>query len=245
MRSIAAPGKASGEDAFFVSPSGVAAGVADGVGAWKLQGIDAGQYSRGLMDAARDFVASVVASGGANTLSPLPVLEHAFTTCARAAIVGTSTALVLVLEPSGVLRMINVGDSVCMVVRGAQLLYRTNEQQHSFNCPFQLGTNSFDKPSMGEHHSCAVAEGDIVLLFSDGVCDNVHDAEIVQAVAAAAGETDAVAHGIAVCARSASLSRTARTPFAAAAQRVSIPFQGGKADDITVVAMRVSSTLVP
>ena len=43
------PGKtdARGEDAFFVAATGLgAAGVADGVGSWAEEGIDAGNFSR-------------------------------------------------------------------------------------------------------------------------------------------------------------------------------------------------------
>src|SRR5262249_32311959 len=132
--------------------------------------------------------------------------------------IGTSTALIALIDAEGVLRILNVGDSICFVLRGGQLVYRTNEQQHSFNCPYQLGTNSFDKPVMGEHHSFPLAEGDIVVLCTDGVTDNVFDQELARCIASSP-DTNAMATAIVTMAKHASTHRSAPTPFAAAANR--------------------------
>lgn len=43
-----------GEDAFFISDSGMAVGVADGVGGWAEVGVDPGLYSRELMEHANE-----------------------------------------------------------------------------------------------------------------------------------------------------------------------------------------------
>ena len=63
---------------------------------------------------------------------------------------GSCTALVALVR-EGRLYVSNLGDSGMMVLRKsktkvAQIVYRTKEQQHSFNCPFQLGTGSSDVP---------------------------------------------------------------------------------------------------
>lgn len=87
------------------------------------------------------------------------------------------------LEP--LLYVTNVGDSQVMVVRPAtrELVYKSTEQWHWFDCPRQLGTNSPDTPA-----TCAVVdevpirEGDVVLAMSDGVIDNLWAHEIAENV---------------------------------------------------------------
>ena len=72
-----------------------------------------------------------------------------------------------------------------MVIRPStrEVIYKSAEQWHWFDCPRQLGTNSPDTPS-----ECAVVdavpiqEGDIVLAMSDGVIDNLWAHEIVAKV---------------------------------------------------------------
>jgi len=53
----------------------------------------------------------------------------------------------------------NLGDSGIMLVRPSappgrplQKLFRSVEQQHSFNFPFQLGGGGGDRPEMAERH---------------------------------------------------------------------------------------------
>merc|ERR1719217_1791597 len=53
-----------GEDAFVVCSDGVTVGVADGVGGWAEQGIDAGEYARTLMEHVR-AAAEHASAGGA------------------------------------------------------------------------------------------------------------------------------------------------------------------------------------
>ncbi|KAL2199666.1 hypothetical protein P885DRAFT_74834 [Corynascus similis CBS 632.67] len=87
------------------------------------------------------------------------------------------------LEP--LLYVTNLGDSQIMVIRPStrELVYKSAEQWHWFDCPRQLGTNSPDTP-----RECAVVdevplrEGDVVLAMSDGVIDNLWAHEIVERV---------------------------------------------------------------
>ena len=60
-----------------------------------------------------------------------------------------------------------------MLIRHGECIYRTFEQQHSFNFPFQLGTGSKDSPMDALFEDLSVQEGDIVILGTDGIWDNV------------------------------------------------------------------------
>ncbi|KAJ4295718.1 hypothetical protein N0V88_004420 [Collariella sp. IMI 366227] len=129
-----------------------------------------------------------------------------------------------ILEP--LLYVTNLGDSQIMVVRPStrELVYKSAEQWHWFDCPRQLGTNSPDTP-----RECAVVdavpiqEGDVVLAMSDGVIDNLWSHEIVEA------ELMEAAKAIAV-------DPFAESPFMEHAIEEGLASGGGKMDDISVVA---------
>lgn len=53
--------------------------------------------------------------------------------------IGSSTACIVVLDRrSHQLHTCNLGDSGFLVVRGGEVVHRSDEQQHYFNTPFQL-----------------------------------------------------------------------------------------------------------
>lgn len=81
----------------------------------------------------------------------------------------------------------NLGDSQVMVVRprDQEMLYKTTEQWHWFDCPRQLGTNSPDTPNQNAVMDVVeLEEGDVILAMSDGVIDNLWEHEIVENVTA-------------------------------------------------------------
>lgn len=78
-----------GEDAYYVAENKLSLGIADGVGGWADIGVDAGEYSRMLMDKAR--AAARTTAPGAN--APQSILDAAYRqTTAR----GSCTACILV-----------------------------------------------------------------------------------------------------------------------------------------------------
>lgn len=81
-----------------------------------------------------------------------------------------------------VLYVANLGDSQVLVIRprDQQVIYKTKEQWHWFDCPRQLGTNSPDKPrENAAMDKIEIEENDVVLAMSDGVIDNLWEHEIV------------------------------------------------------------------
>lgn len=131
---LAHPEKNTGEDAFFVE--GNAAGVFDGVsGAFATRGVDPRLYSQTLAALTKDKV---------RAYGPQQVVKAAIDASLQNDQVGASTACVIGMDEYGRLFGINLGDSGVRIVRNGKMLFRTKEQQHFFNCPYQLGTDSED-----------------------------------------------------------------------------------------------------
>eukprot|EP01117_Protostelium_nocturnum_P014624 TRINITY_DN5585_c0_g1_i1.p1 TRINITY_DN5585_c0_g1~~TRINITY_DN5585_c0_g1_i1.p1 ORF type:complete len:413 (-),score=123.06 TRINITY_DN5585_c0_g1_i1:133-1203(-) len=157
VRIIAHPSKVAkgGEDAFFVSPYAV--GVADGVGGWNEIGIDPSLYSRKMMEGADK---SVKEWKEEKELDPVVILREAFDYVTSHNVIGSTTVCILSVE-NGFLKAANLGDSGFLLVRGEQIIYRTKEQQFSFNFPYQIGTNSDCLPeSHADRINLEVKDGD-------------------------------------------------------------------------------------
>lgn len=143
-----------GEDAYFLRSDSI--GVADGVGGWASRaGADPALFSRLLMHFCAAELSKfdglsadeLAAHGGKKLreweqLDPVEVMHVAWERCVRASrregILGSSTALLAVLRGDE-LRIANLGDCVLLIIRAGELLFRSTEQQHSFNFPVQLG----------------------------------------------------------------------------------------------------------
>jgi serine/threonine protein phosphatase PrpC len=140
------------------------------------------------------------------------------------------------------LRIGNIGDCAVMLIRGGEPIFRSEEQQHSFNFPFQLGTSSRDSPKDIQSFTVVVQEGDIVVLGSDGLFDNVFDDDIVDIVASKTmanvldSDPQQMADALLRRAREVSEdSRFATSPFQNRAIQEGFYYQGGKVDDLTVL----------
>ncbi|CAO3623821.1 unnamed protein product [Mucor hiemalis] len=142
-----------GDDAYFKRHD--ALGVADGVGGWRThKGANPALYSRKLMHYAQLELDRIKTNVRPQQLQvkpdPVQVLESAYhmTTldAQNEGIVGSTTACIVILCQDE-LRIANIGDCGISVIRRNDYIFRSEEQQHSFNFPYQLGTASFDSPS--------------------------------------------------------------------------------------------------
>jgi len=107
-----------------------------------------------------------------------------------------------------------------------------------------------DKSSDCECYTAGIAEGDLILLFSDGLRDNLFEREILhivdRALSPAFGDLlgllehctppEAIARALALAAQERSLDSTAKVPFVEYSKKHGFDCLGGKQDDITVVA---------
>ena len=76
------------------------------------------------------------------------------------------------------------GDSIFMHVRDRQVLHRAMPGLHFFDCPFQFGnapehTSGTDTADDADMATLSVQPGDILVMATDGVWDNMQDADIL------------------------------------------------------------------
>ncbi|KAF2155899.1 hypothetical protein K461DRAFT_284636 [Myriangium duriaei CBS 260.36] len=179
---------------------------------------------------------------------------------------GTTTACSALLSadhqesPQPVLYVTQLGDSQVLVIRprDKSVIFKTTEQWHWFDCPRQLGTNSPDTPEKdAQMDKVVIEEDDLVLAMSDGVVDNLWEHEVVENVVQSlerwknqddqptaeekveVGEAAGmryVARQLVKAARKIAEDPFAESPFMERAVEEGLSIEGGKLDDISVVA---------
>jgi len=230
-----------GEDAFFIGEDGNSIGVADGVGGWAEVGVDPAIYARNLM------LLSKEAYDKEKKKEPLEILNFAYNKMNKK-LRGSSTACILVLD-SKKIDCANLGDSGFALYRrsqdgGFKSIYKSKEQQHQFNYPYQLGTESTDLPSHADKITHRVQVGDIIALGTDGLFDNLYDWQIaailnkhlnspIQKLQDVPQQN--LAEVIAQSAQKIGKMRHTSSPFAESAEKHGKHWSGGKLDDITVI----------
>uniref|UniRef100_A0A7S1B087 Protein phosphatase n=1 Tax=Noctiluca scintillans TaxID=2966 RepID=A0A7S1B087_NOCSC len=252
------------EDAFFTDAMSL--GVADGVGEMRkyvAYGVDSAAYAHDLVTRAS---ASLKPDGSAaHFADPKDRAAAAVEAAEREAkAFGASTLCVLSLE-GNCLGAANLGDSGFLVLRknarAMEIVARSREQQHCPNCPFQLLrlppalVKKFKKMDQNkdsftdcETYHCDLRLGDLVIMYTDGLSDNLYDHEILEVanrslspafaellgVSSQATPPERVAQALVVAAHERSVDPTAKTPWSGGCQNGKAT--GGKQDDITVVA---------
>ncbi|KAK7976704.1 formamidase [Apiospora arundinis] len=268
-------GWTNGDDAVYAGDNFICAN--DGVGAWSRRPRGhAGLWSRLILHFWVSAMEEDMAAKSQQSYTPDPVayLQTAYertleATSGPAECLGTTTACGAQLhyknddggeaDVKPLLYVTNLGDSQVMVVRPSlrEMVYKTTEQWHWFDCPRQLGTNSPDTPkSNAVMDTVELKEGDVVLAMSDGVIDNLWSHEIVENVAAsverwesgqggqaggdrkhgANGGMDFVAEELMKAAKVIATDPFAESPFMEHAIEEGLASEGGKLDDISVVA---------
>jgi len=227
-------------------------GVADGVGGWRAYGVDPGQFSVNLMKCCE----RLVVAGYFKDNQPANLLAQGFREMQekKQQIIGSSTACLLMLSHTDLkLYTANIGDSGFLVVRHGAVVHRSHEQQHYFNTPFQLSLPPTelqsevlsDRPESADQYEFSVEDGDVILLATDGIFDNVPDNVLVQEMYKVQHCKDKnmlqqCANSIALIARKLSRDPKFFSPFCVNALAAGIETEGGKPDDITVLLATVS-----
>ncbi|BGP12539.1 hypothetical protein JCM10213_007617 [Rhodosporidiobolus nylandii] len=256
-----------GEDAYFLRSDSL--GVADGVGGWSGHaGANSARWARKFMhhcsyELARYENVEDELFLNYYEVDPVDVMQRAFektlAECKEEGTIGSSTALLAVLR-NDELRLANLGDCACCVIRGSSYIFRTEEQQHQFNFPFQAGTNAKDTPAKdAQRFTIPVKRDDIVILASDGLVDNVFSDDLLEEVLRFVGSNSPLpaspssspstapgqfslrrfspqAVSEALCFRAKSVyddQRAVASPFQQRAMEEGIHYAGGKIDDVS------------
>ena len=226
-------------------------GIADGVGGWRQFGVDPSKFSRQLMQNCEKLVTS---GNFMPNQPPTQLLSDAYLEMkeSKKLAYGSSTACLAMFDHvSAKLFVANMGDSGLFVVRNGELAFCTQEQTHCFNTPFQLSLpppghmengTLVDDPEDADVYAFNTQEGDIIILATDGVFDNVPLPTLVKQASRVAGYSKDLeimqesCNLIATTARKLSLDEFALSPFARNAILHGYrDMRGGKEDDITVV----------
>ncbi|KAG1473604.1 hypothetical protein G6F56_000864 [Rhizopus delemar] len=233
-----------GEDAYFRRSDAI--GVADGVGGWSnVKSSNPALYSRKLMHHAYLELEKFENIEDPyfqkyEEASPLDVLQSSY----------EKTCLAILRHAE--LRIANLGDCGISVIRHHNYIFQSEEQQHSFNFPFQLGSKSPDKPRDAQSFTVRVQKGDIIIMGSDGLFDNLFDKDILSIVQSLVGpqamsdrfmpiKPQIISDALAKKAKSVSQTGL-ESPFQNKATNEGIYYQGGKVDDISVVVAIVQDS---
>ena len=147
-----------------------------------------------------------------------------------------------------------------------RIAYLSQQQLRSFNLPYQLGFSNipehpgaFETPMDADTASIPVLPGDIVLLATDGLFDNLDLNEIVAEISAWENKyiksngidlslphpkadefLNLLAKDLCLKARTLSLDTKRDSPFALLAKENDIMWGGGMPDDTSIVVARVT-----
>ncbi|KAG1049264.1 hypothetical protein G6F43_008396 [Rhizopus delemar] len=249
-----------GEDAYFKRSDSL--GVADGIGGWSnTAGANSALYSSRLMHYANLEMDRFEDIEDAyffqyNDANPLDILQRSYEQSLKEAkrlnILGSTTACIAILRHDE-LRVANIGDCGISIIRNNHYLFRSEEQQHAFNFPYQLGLLSRDQPQDAQSFTVKLEKGDIIIMATDGLYDNLFDKDILRLVShhVQSNTIPATQHRSArvrnlqpqlladILANSAKeVSETKYridTPFQRRAMKEGLLMEGGKLDDISVI----------
>ncbi|EAW15138.1 type 2C protein phosphatase PTC7 [Aspergillus clavatus NRRL 1] len=193
----------SGEDAFFVSRVGsrdsgaVAFAIADGVGGWAESKVDPADFSHGLCRYMAE--AAVSWDSPIEKLRAKGLLQAGYdqVVADKSIRAGGSTASVGVGLADGRVELANLGDSGSVLLRRAAVHHYSAPQTHGFNTPYQLsiipprmraqasifgGAFLEDFPRDAAVTTLHMQHGDVLMLATDGVFDNLNNQDILKLV---------------------------------------------------------------
>lgn len=155
--------------------------------------------------------------------------------------------------PGTKLHIVNIGDSGMLLIRDGTIFFATEEQQHWFDCPYQIGHNSPDTPATSSVLSTIdLLPGDVLISNTDGLSDNVYPAQILEVIESEAkagrdaGQNPSDKHDLekmtkrlCALAREKMADEWGESPFGDKAICEGIGFMGGKRDDVSILVSRV------
>ncbi len=131
------------------------------------------------------------------------------------------------------------------MLRDSAVAARTCEIVHYFNCPYQLGDDSPDRPSDGTTLQAEIFGGDVIVTGSDGVFNNLSDADVCEIMSSfgARGKSSTIAKKIVARSRTVSMDPDSVTSYSTVARGKSgygayKNGRGGEVDDISCLVVK-------
>jgi len=147
--------------------------VADGVGSWTKRGTDPGLFTKNMCGRAGQLYAEDYHNRDLKS-----ILVEAVR---RSPEKGSCTAVIASLE-SDTLSTLNLGDSGYVLYSHDpefKQVFRSKEQQHRFNCPYQCGNHN-KSAARAKPNTHTVRHNDVIVMGTDGLFDNVEDEVIFE-----------------------------------------------------------------
>lgn len=220
--------------------------MADGVGGWINKGVEVMYFSREFCFLIKDLYFSQRRRG--KKVFDIDFRELIVEAVKLTQSVGSSTIVMAAIDrEEPLVQVLNLGDSGLMLLRREKgevsKVFRTVEKQHYFNCPYQCGTNK-KLPYNADLFVTPVQEGDLLILGSDGLFDNLFDDQIIACAESSSWEdVEKLSYCLAEKSLQFSFDRKWDCPFNVNARKDGakryMKRQGGKRDDITVIAAKV------
>ena len=224
-----------GDDAWFITNSVInAMGVADGLGSYRRDGINAGFCAREIMDSCKDYYMD-------GYTNPFVALERAES---QSRALGSTTALVAHFD--GVMLDVGqIGDSNLIVIRDNYIKYETTSGTRYHNQPYSIGSSSSDvMEKVFKEYLFELEVGDIIVMGTDGLWDNMYPTQVLTILRDSGLKgAKGMAQVLASVAYELSNDEEMWSPFAQdayddgqiAQSEELTAWEGGKPDDITVV----------
>lgn len=224
-----------GEDSYVVSsPTNSTIAVADGVGGWESKGVNPRAFADEMLTKTYQYMKK-------GETDPKKAITEAY---AQLSEIGSATFCMGKLDSDGIFRVANIGDSGFMVIRDGQILIESAEHQHQFNYPYQLGIgedgrpHGEDRPEDAQVYRMELQKGDIIVMGSDGLFDNLWPKQILSYFDTYDLNPRINSEVLAKLAYEESQKKDNFVPFFQRAKDARQPFasyRGGKEDDITVL----------
>ncbi|KAF7842608.1 putative protein phosphatase 2C 62 isoform X1 [Senna tora] len=225
------------DDAYFIARQNWL-GVADGVSQWSFEGSNSGVYTRELMEKCENVVSSYQ---GSSIINPAEVLSRSVSETQSP---GSTTALVVHFDGQ-TLHAAVVGDTGFIIIRDGAVFKRSTPAVHDFNLPLQI-VRGDDHSGIIEGYKIDLNVGDVIVIATDGLFDNLYDQEIASFISKSLQsglKPQEIAEFLAMRAQEVGRSSSTRSPFADAAQAAGyVGYAGGKLDDVTVIVSLVQKS---
>lgn len=247
------PDKGDGEDTWFTINDAKypAAAVFDGVGSWAEQNINPIYWSMALAEGCSTAIMD-------GMTGPITILKAGYKNALASNHEGSCTAALAIKNGPSSIAIANLGDSGIALFRGDNLIWQSSQQEYLFNYPYQLSSDKDAIPKDADRHLLTkLKSGDILILATDGLWDNLYNKEITKYLDDDLDVED-IATNLAVSAFHASNDEKRWGPFSQASVEnlysaspyaeeedfvpppaPLIDYMGGKPDDITVIVGRL------